>query len=161
MRLLHYSLSPLGELRDRNLELSISDKPYGLWVSVEGEDDWPSWCRSENFRIEALATVSEIVLSEDDNLLRLASAQEIDWFTKEYRHPPPFSLPFPSTRYIDWPAVARRYDGIIIAPYIWERGLHGGADWYYGWDCASGCIWRPSKAIASITVVDREAVDAL
>jgi len=45
---------------------------------------------------------------------------------------------------INWPAVAEKYDGIIIAPYIWQRRLSDNPDhfWYYGWDCASGCIWN-------------------
>ena len=43
--------------------------------------------------------------------------------------------------FIDWPKVAERYDGIIIAPYQWSRRLDGPM-WYYGWDCASGCVWR-------------------
>lgn len=43
---------------------------------------------------------------------------------------------------INWAKVAEDYDGIEIAPYIYEaRYEHA---WYYGWDVASGCIWNTS-----------------
>jgi hypothetical protein len=40
---------------------------------------------------------------------------------------------------IDWGRVAEQYHGIVIAPYQWSLRLD--LMWYYGWDCASGCIW--------------------
>jgi len=50
---------------------------------------------------------------------------------------------------IDWEAVAKRYTGIEIEPYNWERRNSGPNNnysmsmlWYYGWDCASGCVWE-------------------
>ena len=51
---------------------------------------------------------------------------------------------------IDWNRVAKKYQGIIITPYIWERRLTTTCTWYYGWDVASGCIWD-NKAIKEIT----------
>lgn len=55
----------------------------------------------------------------------------------------------PFVIWLDWAAIGKLYDGIIIAPYLWERRLNGGAMWYYGWDCASGCIWNP-RAISEV-----------
>ncbi len=46
--------------------------------------------------------------------------------------------------YIDWIKVAKQYAGLIIAPYQWGYRLEPGTHWYYGWDCASGCIWDAS-----------------
>jgi hypothetical protein len=48
---------------------------------------------------------------------------------------------------IDWQRVAEQHQGIIITPYQWE--CRYSIDWYYIWDCASGCIWDPD-AIESI-----------
>lgn len=44
-------------------------------------------------------------------------------------------------RGIDWPRLAREYDGIEIPSYLWQFRLHPGFLWFYGWDVASGCIW--------------------
>ena len=44
----------------------------------------------------------------------------------------------------------RRVDGIIIAPYQWYCRMT--VDWYYTWDCASGCIWN-LDAIESVNAV--------
>ena len=48
------------------------------------------------------------------------------------------------TDQIDWAEVASKYDGIIISPYQWSLRLDMEMMWYYGWDCASGCIWNIS-----------------
>lgn len=45
--------------------------------------------------------------------------------------------------------IGARYDGIVITPYVWSMRLDRSAFWYYGWDCASGCIWNAS-AVAEL-----------
>ena len=45
---------------------------------------------------------------------------------------------------IDWHAVAQAYAGIEIAPYCWSLRFEYEFLWYYGWDCASGCVWELS-----------------
>ena len=56
---------------------------------------------------------------------------------------------------INWQPLTEQYAGIIISPYQWKRRLDGRAsDWYYGWDCASACIWdlsavRPSASVSA------------
>lgn len=154
MRLLHYSGKPLGDVLScgQDLRLASYAKPHGLWVSVEGSDDWPHWCQSEDFRVDSLRVVHEIVLGLDAKVLRLACVEELDAFAREFGA---FDSTIPNTMFaighaIDWPRVAQKYQGIIIAPYIWERRLQ--AMWYYGWDCASGCIWDAS-AIASVALL--------
>lgn len=45
--------------------------------------------------------------------------------------------------------MAHRYDGIIIAPYVWSLRLDIDFFWYYDWDCASGVIWN-SAAVSNL-----------
>ena len=51
-RLLHYSSKPITAVysvsQGPGLEHHRYDKPRGLWLSVEGEDDWRSWCEAES-----------------------------------------------------------------------------------------------------------------
>jgi len=132
-------------------------KPLGLWVSVAGEDDWPSWCREEEFCLSSLEHLSVVTLADDANILMVSSPELLDEFHAEYAVDDDFlrGRPWASDekRYwaVDWPKVAEKYDGIIIAPYHWSRRLDGPM-WFYGWDCASGCIWN-LDAVASVEVV--------
>lgn len=135
----HYTMKPVGPLRevkqpDVNSE---SFKPHGLWYGVNGE--WEEWCRSE-MPEWITGGMLYAVRFGSEKVLRIESLDALDAFHAEYhRTHPQFSL----LGYIDWPTVATRYDGIEIAPYQWQRRLEPGWLWYYGWDCASGCIWRP------------------
>ena len=162
MKLLHYSKEPLGALRSVSVEQQEKNerglfKPLGLWVSVEGEDDWLSWCKAESFGLERLSYVTEIVLRPTANILRLHGAADIDRFHAQYKEEGPH---LSWRRYVSWPRVVRDYDGIIIAPYVWSRRLDGEAGWYYSWDCASGCIWNADAiyALASVKNPEPETV---
>lgn len=150
-RLIHYAAEPLGELYDVDQrEARAHFKPKGLWVSVEGKDDWETWCESEGFALERLSVSHEIVLDPSANILWLTSAIDIDLLTADYGIDilPGFQYG-PCFMHVDWPAISDRYDGIVIAPYQWSRRLDGNARWYYSWDCAAGCIWR-KRAIISV-----------
>lgn len=120
-------------------------KPHGLWFSVEGEDDgWKWWCEAEGFFTENLAHQTELIFKPDAKLLRISTKDELDAFTKEWLVDISTVVPGLSQRYgyiINWPELAKRYSGIIIAPYIWEARLQPSTFWYYPWDCASGCVW--------------------
>lgn len=131
-------------------------KPRGLWVSVgDGEDGWRAWCEAESFGLKRFQWVSEITFTDAANILWLSGADEIDRFHAEYvkgrdyERKPGWRWP---PRGIDWAGVAMKYDGIVIAPYVWERRHCETAGWYYSWDCASGCIWNP----AILTIVRSE-----
>lgn len=117
-------------------------KPKGLWVSVEGNGDgWRAWCVSEGFGLSRLTHVHDVTLAGDARILRLSTSEEIDAFTESWGIPMDYGdISWPMTA-IDWPRVARDYQGIIIAPYSGECRLSEKCTWYYGWDCASGCIW--------------------
>jgi hypothetical protein len=131
---------------------SFAPKPKGLWVSDEDEYGWREWCTDESFSMERLEHAHRVELADDARLLVIRDADGIDDFTRLY------SLPGRGdSYYVDWPAVASRFQGIVITPYIWARRLSD-ASWYYPWDCASGCIWDPT-AIASIAPVELEPLE--
>lgn len=141
MRLLHYSATPL-RLERRLHRQGLDAKPHGLWVSVEGDQDWPCWCRDNDFRLNSLRYVSEVAIDPSAKILTLASLADLDAFTGRYG-----KSCFSTGDAIDWHLVSRQYAGIVIAPYQWARRLHWA--WYYGWDCASGCIWDTFAVEAS------------
>lgn len=116
-------------------------KPVGLWYEVNA--DWRRWCESEQPDWIAGRYLHRLVL-DGERLLSIGTVTDLDVFHERYARPIyPGSLGS-RHRYPDWNLVAAAYDGIEIAPYLWTRRLGGTASgWYYGWDCASGCIWRP------------------
>jgi len=146
--LIHYSYAPLDHLSFRDQSKSAV-KPKGLWVSVEnGNDDgWKDWCLSEEFKLRNLNSESEVVLKTEAKILILKSIADIHAFTEMYKTKPPYikdcSEVYNGTTYINWSAVAEKHQGIIITPYQYGCRLNDNCFWYYGWDCASGCIWDP------------------
>lgn len=152
-RLIHFSDSKIDEpLRDVDAQES-GRKPKGFWISVEGGDDgWKSWCEAEGFALDKFEVSYEIKLVEMPNIKIISNALDLDCFHEKYKEPISPEAVYVRD-HINWNRVADEYKGIIIAPYIWERRLEGDASsWYYGWDCASGCIWDTS-AIDSINLV--------
>lgn len=116
-------------------------KPVGLWYDVDG--DWQRWCEAESFRTGDFHAYALTV--NPASILTLATCREIDQFTFEYRVRTGAEY---RRDYIDWRRVASEYDGIEIAPYQWDRRLDYHTRWYYGWDCASGCLWRPTGLLS-------------
>lgn len=162
MKLMHYTDTPLKFDPDRTYEQRPPGdftKPVGLWVSVEGEDDWPSWCRGEDFCVGSLTCAHQVTLNPDATILHISSGVEIEKFHDIYAMPSEFhrgrGFAYGGEKDywgIDWNRVSTECDGIIIAPYLWSHRLSGAVNWYYGWDCASGCIWNLS-AIDSIELI--------
>lgn len=120
------------------------DKPSGLWVSVKGDDDWKAWTQAEDFCASSTTPDNEhtVTLADDANIMMIRSAHEVLTLTDNYGLDPSFSSSFDRAYRIDWPLIATRWDGIIIAPYQWSCRYDDRTFWYYGWDCASGCIWN-------------------
>jgi hypothetical protein len=121
-------------------------KPRGLWYGID--DAWLSWCESEQ---PNWIGKSFWKLDVDESKMLLLSPGDLEGFTKEYLTAPSWAGMRPkeyallkklssATDWIDWPRVAKRYSGIEIKPYSWKHRMS--LMWYYGWDCASGCIWR-------------------
>lgn len=147
-RLIHYATKPLTEVYSipvevQNKHRSGFHKPTGLWVSVEGEDDWKNWCEGGQWGLASLACAIEVVLRPKATVLWLKGARALESFHTEYNYVAHhYGGDLGDRTAIDWARVANKYQGIIIAPYVWSLRLHAPvSDWYYGWDCASGCIW--------------------
>lgn len=121
------------------VQSSKAMKPSGLWLSVD--DDWRRWCTDEQ-----MDWISHDVPVDVDTqqCLLLDTPAALDDFTRTYQSTP--AQRYGVSLWIDWPVVAATYPGIIIAPYQWTRRLHQDTSWYYGWDCASACIWDLSAA---------------
>jgi len=140
-----------------------SHKPLGLWYEVDG--DWRRWCRDEAmdhwlagghlYRLELGA----------ERILRLVGARDLDRFTDKYGADfagltiPKLLAGDSRFEVIRWAAVAEAWDGIEIAPYVWSRRLQ--LTWYYGWDCASGVIWRPRGARVELIGPAQQAPDVV
>lgn len=159
-RLLHYRDEPIEFDPTRvyqHRENWVYGKPDGFWVSVEGPDDWPAWCRGEEFRLGSLRYVLEVTLDPAAKILRLTSPAALADFHRIYAGPGKYPDD-PVNRWgIAWSMVAADgWAGIIIAPYQWS--CRYGMDWYYGWDCASGCIWDLSAIRTIAPVETAEAV---
>ena len=156
-RLIHYTNKELSlEPRTYNqFDMTWQAKPNGLWFSVEGHQDWKSWCEDEKFKLENLAISYEIILKDDANILHLKTPDEIRAFGKTYQHSTRYSDIDDDSSEINWDRVKEKHQGIIISPYQWDCRLALDTCWYYGWDCASGCIWDLS-CIEEFKLIENE-----
>jgi hypothetical protein len=131
--------------RSQSENLSPYQKPCGFWITDDSENCWRSWCLSERFGLENLTHKHEVDLDES-RLLILRSAYEVEHFARGFVVAKPWN--YRNSHYvdkcIDWRRVADQHSGIIITPYQWSLRLADGFSWYYGWGCASGCIWDAS-----------------
>ncbi len=145
----HFSDKPLvKDDLEHQRQAICEDKPVGLWISDESADiSWSAWCSDENFPLRKIAHKIELDLTYP--LLELSSYNSIVDFNNKYAAAFPWSQTG-ELRAINWYAVAQEYDGILITPYQWQARHE--FFWYYGWDCASGCIWNP-RLIKSIEVM--------
>lgn len=111
----------------------IDVKPKGLWYGVN--EDWLRWCKSEQpnwiypYNFELKINFSKIIV--------IKNYEQLKQFTEKYKDYDSFSM---VDYQIDWYKVAKKYSGIEISPYIYEARFR--VRWYYGWDCASGCVWK-------------------
>ncbi len=136
-------------------------KPNGLWFGVN--ESWERWCESTQFRLEKLRYRHRVTILDTSRILFLRNAKEIDAFTRKYAHnlsghirllqnAGEFASQYGSdlfgeiqkqfSNYIMWEEVAEKHSGIIISPYSRARSLT--YLWYYGWNCAGGCVWDSS-----------------
>lgn len=154
MNLSHYTGRPITLDRERTYEQHeprhSHQKPVGFWVSVDGEFGWKEWCTGEDWNTDGLDSRLALHLAPTANVLHLETVHAIIEFTHKYGVDGPYTGAAPS---IDWPRLAGEYDGIIVSPYQWECRYEDLTSWYYGWDCASGCIWNLD---ALITVDEME-----
>jgi hypothetical protein len=123
-------------------------KPKGLWYAIGVE--WVEWVKSNMPEWEK-DYIHEIKINEN-RMIIIRNYDELVAFEEKY------GIEDQPRRYmvINWGKVATDYDGIEIAPYIFEaRNKHM---WYYGWDIASGCIWA-NGAIQNIEKLNYDIID--
>ncbi len=159
----HWASDPV-KLRRMSYLQSGHPKPNGLWFDVN--ESWKRWCEAAQFRLENLRYRHTVTILDTSQILFLRNAKDIDIFTREYGHNlsghikllqsiqdlEAFSRQYGSnlfcdiqkqfSNYIMWGEVAEKHSGIIIDPYSRARSLT--YLWYYGWNCAGGCIWDTS-----------------
>lgn len=151
LSLSHFSDEPITSLHNARQGEGKGGfmKPNGLWLSVDGDDDWPAWCAAENFRDISKQYHYRVSLASKHRVLHICNENDMRRFDTTYKgtgHP---SLGMAT---INWSAVAADFRGIIIAPYQWGLRLEPRFFWYYGWDCASGVIWD-MDAIDTMTLI--------
>lgn len=150
MKLEHYDSKPIV-LDGRSYaqpRLSPYAKPSGFWISVAGDYDWPAWCRSEEFGLDGLTHRHAVSIAEGANLLWLRTPHDMQALEDTFGSSDG-DRTYPLMQ-IDWRSVARCYDGVMIPTYQWSERLS--RMWYYGWDCASGCVWN--TAVLSVELLD-------
>ena len=144
---------PIAGVRDTSSRQEDAPKPTGLWYACGG--DWISWMSREmphwleegKYLYDVSPKYSRVGLTNfkwgtyAGGVLALSSAEDVLRFGEI----------FGTGRWsVGWAEVAQIWDGIEICPYFWEiRNLM----WYYGWDVASGCIWRPSGLSRPLTLL--------
>jgi hypothetical protein len=118
-------------------------KPKGLWVSDEDDFGWSHWCAAEEFRPDSLKYEHLVELYPYHNVLIIRDVEDLDKFHeafgKDILGPDRPWDSKPRKDWLDWQEVYQLWQGIIVTPYLWDRRMD--YMWYYGWDCASGCIW--------------------
>jgi len=134
MYLIHWSKEPIEQVVP-NSQTEHSYKPNGLWISDEKDYGWKQWCEDNNYPCGTIAYSINFI--PNHKILILRNLNDLKEFTYTYGY-----SYYGSSR-IDWVAVAKKYHGILITPYQSVNYSCEEYQWYYGWDCASGCVWNP------------------
>jgi hypothetical protein len=119
-----------------------SFKPAGFWY-CEG-DEWADWCRDNEFGFPENFRYRTTFYLHPQRVLQIATVEQLLQFNAAYGRPALGDPRFESIREIDWSRVAESWDGVEIIPYA--RGALN-ASWYWGWDCASGCVWSERAVV--------------
>ena len=112
-------------------------KPKGFWYAFGNE--WIDWVNSEMPQWKSKYSYYYLVDVKGCKLLKMSKFEELIEFSQDFGYDDGNSF------YINWSKVAKKYDGIEINPYVFAARMNDDAQWYYGWDVASGCVWRPKK----------------
>lgn len=121
-----------------NYKQTIGYKPKGIWYGFD--TSWHDWCRQEQLYSWLDGADYEVCIPNHLNILQCSTADDLFSFTREYNTTRKYN-----TSGIDWTKVIKDYDGIEINPYIWSCRSNYNTMWYYGWDCASGCVWNAKE----------------
>jgi len=131
----------------------VSSKPSGLWYGIA--DSWINWCLSEDFG--GIHEYIYDVVIDENKILTIDNIPDFEKFEKDHYDIPGWAKHLhPNWNFnrqffdsMNYSRVAENFGGIEISPYQWDKRLK--SMWYYGWDCASGCIWNPD-AIKSLNL---------
>lgn len=137
MILIHFSNRPFI-MEEKSYEQKIAIKPNGLWLSDESQkDSWFNWCQQEQFNLKNLKHRTEFDV-DTKHIFLIENEKELKAFNDIYAAPidPTSTFLWPK-----WDKLSQNYKGIIISPYQFKFRFDLNFLWYYGWDCASGCIW--------------------
>lgn len=146
-RMYAFSDDPALVVRD-TADVAAHFKPTGIWYSHGGEDSWMDWCCTEDCQIFLRRYLYRIELDYRD-ICQLRNQNDMEQFTEQFGEKEPG---WEFIQNIDWAKVQKTYSGLEIIPYLWECRLNPNTHWYYGWDCASGCVWR-KKAVTNIQLI--------
>ena len=163
MKYYHWASDPV-RLRRMSYLQGGHPKPNGLWFDID--EDWKRWCESTDFSLEKLRYRHTVTILDSSRILYLKTAKSIDAFTRKYgrnlsghikllqgaKDIDKFAHDYGRdlfgeiqkafSNYIMWGEVAGKYTGIIVSPYSRSRSQI--YLWYWGWNCASGCVWDTS-----------------
>lgn len=113
----------------------LDTKPRGLWYGFD--NSWIDWVHSNMPEWEETHFTHKFKIEVDESKILVLKAKDMVPFTME------FSQKRYGLKVINWPAIAKEgWCGIEIPQYHDELRLDFDFFWYYGWDCASGCIWN-------------------
>lgn len=138
LKLTHYTFekfvfNPRQEYRQSKSAL----KPDGLWLSHDKcGAGWLDWCMTNAFMEHRLNYETEIHIEETDKDIAFINDDKSMW-AFQYK----YSAYIHSLLGIDFKRVASDYKALVIIPYLYKFRLHSDFLWYYGWDCASACVW--------------------
>ncbi len=121
--------------REINQEDKLSVKPKGVWYACGNE--WLELVKKQVVKRE-INYLYEIELNYEKTL-KIGNQEEFIAFEDKYGKK---KDPNSDDIYINWGKVRLEYGGIEICPH--QKELSYDHWWYYSWDIASGCIWRPS-----------------
>ena len=161
-RRLHLSNTPTLRYKEPSEKLkrrwASVKKPSGLWYGFD--TSWMEWSASE-YACMLRPFIHEVIFKDESRILKVTTLEEFDAFEKRYwakdamfrelqelfptiptleAFLPSYDLSYNRLiGSIDWPEVMQSYAACEINPYLYKRRLESA--WYYGWDCASGCVW--------------------
>lgn len=159
LTLIHWSFDPISELRHTPNQIP-GPKPEGLWLSDESQiESWSNFCLTELNDPKRLTYCYQVVV-DTSQILYLSSQEELLSFTNKFFVPDNFPQFGEKTYFyhLDWPQIAKLYNGILITPYICSTRLTPTTFWYYGWDVACGCIWN-IDSVVSLTMLQKKKFD--
>ncbi len=121
--------------------LFVTHKPRGLWYGFG--DSWISWCFREgcNSFVNKRNSIHELNI-DLEQILVIDSKEKLIEFSNKYGTSILGRKSFKGFKEsVDWAEVMSQYKGIEISPYYPSFDLGNDFFWYFGWDCASGCLW--------------------